>query len=83
VIFRPTTVIAGVLSLVNDILATLYRILNAEGGLFVLEELGNILLSAECNAKVVEVVSINYSCKKIHGILVGYVIWCPPVADIL
>jgi hypothetical protein len=77
VIFRPTTVIAGVLSLVNDILATLYRILNAEGGLFVLEELGNILLTSECNAKVVEMVSINYSCKKIHGILVGYVIWCP------
>jgi len=50
VIFRPTTAIPGRLSLANDVLAMFYRALNAKGGLFVLEELGNILISAEREA---------------------------------
>jgi hypothetical protein len=42
----------------------LYRVLNTEERLFVFDELGTILLSAERNAKGVEVVSMNYSCIK-------------------
>ena len=51
VVFRPTTAVRGRLSLVNDVPALLYSVVNAEGGLFVLEEPGNIPLSAERNAK--------------------------------
>jgi hypothetical protein len=51
VVFRPTTAARGSLSLVNEVLAMLYSVLNAGGGLFVLEEPRNIPLSAERNAK--------------------------------